>query len=408
MASETARYVVIGNGIAGTMAAETLRKSDPNCHISLFTDEPYPLYNRVALPPALKLEKPMAKVFMKTVEFHQEKNICFYPSTRVVAVDLAAKTVASNTGSEVPFDRLLVATGGTPNPLPTPGAELDGVCYFQTFDDTADMLKRIPRSEAAFAYGGSYIAYELAEAFSERGLRVTWLMRGPHFMHRVFDEDGGAVVDAIARRHGVDVVYRDTIDHLEGRDGKVDAVVMTGGRRVRADFVGCGLGLRLNHQFLPADEVRTAYGVLTNEYLETSADGVYAAGDLAEYYDMQIDAHHTMGTWASATTHGRVAAFNMAGGRQAISEISNYTSTLFDSRMAVFGATPEVRSDLQGVSETVPPRDGDDWAYRRLFFHEGRLVGAVLIGDMHARVDLIKRIRSGEPAWAEREQLLHL
>lgn len=406
--SEPPRYVLIGNGIAGTTAAETLRKNDPNCHISLFTDEPYPLYNRVALPPALKLDKPLAKVFLKTMEFHYEKNICFYPGTRVVGVDFEARSVMLNNSLEIPYDRLLVATGGTPNPLPAPGGDADGVCYFQTYDDTADLLERILKAESAVAFGGSYIAYELAEGFSQRGLEVTWLMRGPHFLHRVLDEDGGAVVDALARRHGVQMVYRDTVEHINTADGRVDAVVTTEGRRLEADLVGCGLGLHLNYDFLPKDAVQTHDGVVTNEYLETGVPGVYAAGDIAAAYDAQLDAHYRMGTWASATTHGRVAAINMAGGRQAVSELSNYTSTLFDSRLTVIGATLEIRGDLQSVSETIRPQDGADWAYRRLFFHDGRLVGAVLIGDMHARIDLIKTIRSQAPAWADRQRLLRL
>ncbi|MSQ24064.1 MAG: NAD(P)/FAD-dependent oxidoreductase [Chloroflexi bacterium] len=402
------RYVVIGNGIAGTTAAETLRKNDPNCTISLFTDEPYPLYNRVALPPALKLEKPMPKVFMKTVEFHREHNICFYPETRVTEIDLSAKSLLTDQGAAFPFDRLLVATGGTPNKLPVPEADADGVCYFQTYDDTADLLERIAKGRSAVAIGGSYIAYELAEAFHMRGLQVSWLIRGPHFFHRVLDADGGAVVDGLARRHGVNMIYGDSAAHLEVKDGRVAGVVTVNGRHIEADFVGCGLGLHLNHDFLPA-EVERDFGVTTNEFLETSAQGVYAAGDLAAAYDRSMDRHYTMGTWASATAHGKVAAINMAGGRQPLTDFSNYTSGLFDSRMAVLGSTLEVRQDLQRVSETIPPDGaGKDWAYRRLFFLEDRLVGAVLIGDMHARVDLIKTIRAGEPVWSEREALLRM
>jgi NAD(P)H-nitrite reductase large subunit len=406
--SEPRRYVVIGNGIAGTTAAETLRKNDPNCHISLFAEEPYPLYNRVALPPALKLEKPMPKVFLKTVEFHAERNICFYPSTRVTSVDLVGKVVVTDRGTEAPFDSLLVATGGVPNPLPAQGADAHGVCYFQTFDDTADLLNRISRSQKAVTVGGSYIAYELAEAFVSRGLDVTWLVRGPHVMHRMLDEDGGAVVDAIGRRKGVDFVYRDSAESVEARDGAVAAVVTTGGRRIETDFIGCGLGLHLNHDFLPKPQIETAYGIVTNEFLQSSAEDVYAAGDVAEFLDTELNLHHSMGTWASATLHGRIAALNMAGARQAVVDLPNYTSTLFDSRMTVFGSTTEIEPNLNAVSRTTSPTDGNDWAYRRLFFREDRLVGAVLIGDMHARIDLIKMIKARESAWDRREELLSL
>ncbi|MPZ14526.1 MAG: NAD(P)/FAD-dependent oxidoreductase [Chloroflexi bacterium] len=400
-------YVVIGNGIAGTRAAETLRKNDPACKITLFTDEPYPLYNRVALPPAMKLQTPESKLFMKTMEFHEQRDICFLPCTRIMSVDLDARTVITDQGRESPFDRLLIATGGKPNPLTAPGGDADGVCYFQTLDDTKDLMERIAHARAAVAVGGSYIAYELAEAFRARGLHVTWLIRGPRFLHRVLDENGGALVDAIARKHGVEVIYEDSVDHVETRNAQVRAVVSIGRRRFEADIVGCGLGLQLSHDFLSRDRVSTEYGIVTNEYLETSVEGVYAAGDVAEFYDVQLDTHYTMGTWASATRHGEVAAQNMAGHRQPVVDVRQYTTTLFDSRMTVIGATPEIRPDIESVSHTdFGGATTKEWSYRRLFFFEKRLVGAVLIGDMRAKVDLVNLIRSKKPVWDQRADLL--
>jgi NAD(P)H-nitrite reductase large subunit len=401
------RYVIIGNGIAGTTAAENLRKNDPDCVISLFTDEEYPLYNRVALPPALKLKTPIPKLFMKTMEFHEQRQIDFHPRTRITSVDLERKIAVTDAGAEFPYDSILVATGGTPNHLTVPGGDADGVVYFQTLDDTKEILDRIPKAEHGVSIGGSYIAYELAEAFRERGLHVTWVIRGPRFLHRVLDENGGLLVDTIARKHGVDMIYEDTADHLEVEGGRVRAVVTKGQRRADADIVGCGLGLRLSHDFLPKDMIRIEYGVVTNQYLETNAESVYAAGDLAEFYDVDLDTHYTMGTWASATAHGRTAAVNMAGGRQAVTEVRAYTTTLFDGRMTVIGATPEVQLELEAVSHTdfsgPEPRQ---WNYRRLFFYQKRLVGAVLIGDMRAKVDLVNVIRSKKKVWDDRANLL--
>jgi NAD(P)H-nitrite reductase large subunit len=407
---DASHYVVIGNGIAGTTAAETLRKNDDDCRITLITNEPYPLYNRVALPPALKLKTPESKLFMKTMEFHEQRRICFYHSTTVTAVDFDARTVVTDRGHELIYDRLLVATGGTPNAIDVPGGQSDGVCYFQLLDDTKDLLRRIPAAKRAVAIGGSYIAYELAEAFRERGLEVTWLIRGPRFLHRVLDEEGGLLVDTIARKHGVRMVYNDSADHLQADpQGRLTGVVSKGGEQFGADIVGCGLGLHFNYEFLPKDRIEIDYGIITNQYLETNVPNVYAAGDIAQFYDVDLDTHYTMGTWASATAHGRVAALNMAGGREAVKDVRAYTTTLFDSRMTVIGATPEIRTDIDSVSHTA--FDGPEpkkWNYRRLFFYDERLVGAVLIGDMHAKVELVNVIRSKKPVWDDHAALLHL
>jgi len=406
--AEAQRYVVLGNGVAGTAAAENLRKNDPDCNICLFTDEPYPLYNRVALPPALKLKTPESKLFMKKMEWHKDQNICFYPETRVTSVDLDQRTLVTDRGAECGFDRILVATGGKPNRIQVPGADADGVCYFQTLDDTKDLLERIARGGAAVSIGGSYIAYELAEAFRARGLHVTWLIRGPRFLHRVLDENGGLLVDSIARKHDVAMIYEDSADHIEAKDGRVAAVVTEGKRRIEADLVGCGLGLHLSHEFLPREQVEVSYGVVTNQFLETNHEYVYAAGDIAEFYDVDLETHYTMGTWASAATHGRIAALNMAGARQPVVDVRSYTTTLFDSRMTVIGATPEVRPDLESVSHTDFGASYKGWSYRRLFFFDQRLVGAVLIGDMRAKVDLVNVIRSKKRVWDERAELLRI
>jgi NAD(P)H-nitrite reductase large subunit len=408
--SHARRYVIIGNGIAGTTAAETLRKNDADCEITLVAAEPHSLYNRVALPPALKLKTPIPKLFMKPPTFHEERRIRFLPETNATAVDFETRTLVTDRAGEIGFDSLLIASGGTPNPLTVPGGDAAGVHYFQTLNDTEELLDAIARARSAVSIGGSYIAYELAEAFHERGLHVSWLIRGPRFLHRILDENGGMLVDTIARAHQVEMIYEDSADHLEIAGGKVTGVVTRKERHIEADLVGCGLGLQLNHGFVPPDTVHIEYGVITNEYLETNLGCVYAAGDVAEFYDVDLDTHYTMGTWASATLHGRTAALNMAGGHQSVTEVRSYTTTLFDSRMTVIGATPEIQEvELESVSHTdFHGTNPKQWNYRRLFFFDERLVGAALIGDMHAKVELVNVIRSKRKVWDERASLLTL
>jgi len=195
---DTRRYVIIGNGIAGTGCAETLRKLDPTCQITLLAEEPYPLYNRVSLPPFLKLQAPESKVLMRTRERHEQNRIDLRLETRVTHVCVAERTVVTHTGKEWPYDALLVATGGRPNRLPVPGGDLHGVYNFQTLDDSKAINQRILEARTAVTTGGSYIAYELTEAFRARGLHTTWVMRGPRFLRRTLDAEGGRIVDAIA------------------------------------------------------------------------------------------------------------------------------------------------------------------------------------------------------------------
>jgi NAD(P)H-nitrite reductase large subunit len=397
------RYVIIGNGIAGTMAAETLRKTDAHCGITLIGNEPYPLYNRVSLPPFLKLKASEEKVLMRTREKHAERSIDLQLCTEVSAVDAHGRTVTTACGKEYPYDALLVATGGRPNPLHVPGTEAitSGICNFQTLDDSKEILARIEDSGHAVTTGASYIAYELTEAFRARGVPTTWLIRGPRFLRRILDETGGAVVEAIARQHEVEFVYGEEIASVQSQNGRLSAVVTTGGRTIPADLLGVGHGLTMNMEFLQGTGIETRTGILTDSCLRTNVPDIFAAGDVAEFYDSFIDQPNRMGTWDNSSAQGRLVALNMAGAEEPYVEVPTYTSTLFHSKIRVVGITPESHSGLEAIS-TV---NMQELTYQKLWFLHNHLVGAVAIGEMKNRKTLLQAIKSKEAIVANRERL---
>jgi NAD(P)H-nitrite reductase large subunit len=403
---ESHRYVIIGNGVAGTTAADTLRKADASARITILADEPYPLYNRIALPRVLKQTTLPERTIIRQVAWHAQNDIDLRLETTVAAVDTAGKTLVTTAGAELPYDKLLIASGGTPNHLRVPGAAgVGGIYNFQTLDDTKAILARTQSARAAVTLGGSFIAYELTEAFRHRNIPTTWLVRGPRFLHRIIDEGGGDVVDRLAREVGVDTHYGEQAAEVLSEGEEVAGVITESGERFQSDLLGVGIGLTLRTEFLQGTPVTLGRlkGVQTNEYLETGVPDVYAAGDVAEFFDVYIGSHNQMGTWNNAAAHGRTAAVNMLGGRQVYAEVPYYTSTMFESQMAAIGTTPDVRPDL----ETISWADLDARLYRRLFFLEGRLAGAVLIGDIRVRRQLMEIIKSRaviEPG--EREKLL--
>src|SRR6266852_1211190 len=181
------RYLIIGNGASGTYAAETIRKTDTEGEITLVTNEPYPLYNRVALPPFLRDEAKREKVFLRRPEQHEEKGIKLLVNTQINSLDTDACVATAADGKTFEYDHLLIATGGRPNPLPAPGATpgVKGIYNFQYWDDAAAIRERINTAKHAVVVGGSYIAYELAEAYRHHGLAVTWLIRGTRFLRQV-------------------------------------------------------------------------------------------------------------------------------------------------------------------------------------------------------------------------------
>lgn len=386
------RYLIIGNGASGTYAAETIRKNDAEGEITLLTDEPYPLYNRVALPPFLRDEAKREKVFLRTPEQHAERGIKLLVETRITQLDTEAKCATAADGRVFPYDKLLIATGGRPRPLPAPGASdgVVGIYNFQYWDDTVAIRERINTARSAVVVGGSYIAYELAEAFQHHNLKVTWLIRGSRFLRRVLDEDGGALVDDIARAAGVDVQYGVEAKQVHSKDGQVTGVTVSDGSYLEADMIGAGLGVKMNVDFLHGTPIRVRDGIVTNEYLETNVPDVYAAGDVAEFFDVSIGIHNQMGTWNNSVSHGRISGANMCGDRKSYNDIPMYSTGLFDSRIRVMGLTPETVPDLESWERL----DASSRNYQRLFFKDGRLVGGCLIGDIKPQAKIIRMIQA--------------
>ena len=404
------RYVIIGNGVAGTTAAENLRKQDPNCSIHLLTNEPYPLYNRVSLPRFLQGVIIEQKVMIRDFAWHEQRNIQLLTETFVTDVNTEECVVTTDKGHHLPYDALLIATGGWANPLQVPGAkDVKHIYNFVTLDDTKTIIARMLESRTALAFGGSFISYELCDGFAMRKLDTTWLMRGPYWLRSALDPEGGEVIDNIAKKFGVEVIHGDEIESVVPNNGVPGYVKTKKGRIIQADVIGVGLGITLNTSILAKTPVEVRQGAVVNEYLETNVPHVYAAGDIAEFYDPTINKHHTMGTWDNALAHGRIAATNMAGGHAAYIDVPTYTSPLFDVNIAVVGTAESNNPELISLSRREPGEKGNE-NYRKLFFRENKLVGVLMIGSPKGRkklVEIVKNQQAIETA-TEREALLTL
>lgn len=401
-AGDFRRYVIVGNGFAGTTAAEQLRKHDPSCSITLFTDEPYTLYNRIALPPLLRKQVTQQKVIMRDVAWHEKQNIDLHLETLVERVVPEERIVVAN-GVSYPYDALLVATGGRPNPHPAPGSDGANVYNFQYMDDTLAISDQIEQTKAAVSIGGSFIAYELAEAFVSRKVETHWVMRGPRVLHRMLDEIAGELIDEAASTDGVHMHYGDEIEEFVRSNGVASKVRLKSGTEIEAQCYGVGLGLAMNTGLLEGTGVEVSKnGILCDDGLETNVKGIFAAGDVADFYDPILEMRYRMGTWNNAGAHGKVAAQNMMGGSAIYDDVPEYSSLLFKGQtITQFGLSPEYRGDI----ETVFSIDREKKWYRALYFWENRLVGGCFMGKGNRSgkrkyVDAIKsKQRYPKPEW---------
>jgi len=384
----TRRYVILGNGIAGQTCAEDLRKADAEASIVIVAAERHPLYNRVALPRYLRGQVRREKVFMRTAEHSAAQNIEIHFETWATDVDLREKVVHTNRGQELKYDAILIATGGRPKPPPWPGSSEVAACLgFQTLDDTDAIIEKADASQRVLV------------SFRHKA-QVTWIMRGPWFLRYVLDEEGGKLCRQLGEEQGVRFLTSDEVQKFSRSNGRYTAETVNG---EKVDFDVLTYGVGLDYYTEPVrNGLELNKGIVTDSKLRTSAPDTYAAGDIAVFYDLMVERHNQMGTWDNAEAHGKVAARNMAGADEDFFDVPTYTTTMFGSTLAVMGVTPDVQPGL----ESVRTFSFEEKFYRKLFFKDDRLVGAIMIGPPKGRKKLIEIMRSRQKIERPRQELL--
>ncbi len=399
----TRRYIILGNGIAGQTCAEELRALDSDASITMVAAERYPLYNRVALPRYLRGQLRREKVFMRTPEQYAERGIDIHFETSATEIDADARIVRTNRGHELAYDALLVATGGRPKAPPWSGVDqLEHALAFQTMDDTDRIIEVTDGAKDVLVMGGSFISYELAEGIAHRKqANVTWIMRGPWFLRYVLDAEGGELCRRLGEEAGVRFIVNDEVMRIDRCGGRYRAETING-ELVDFDVLAYGVGLDYDTDWLKDAGVELRKGVVVDSKLQTNVPYIYAAGDVAIFFDLMLGRHNQMGTWDNAAMHGEIAARNMAGANEDFFDVPTYTTTMFGSTLAVMGITPDVHPEL----ESVRMYSFEEKVFRKLFFLNDRLVGGIMIGSPKGRRKLIEIMRSRERTECAREELL--
>ena len=384
--------LIIGGGIAGTTAAEEIRKRDPKVSITIIEEEQHPCYSRVLLPHYVKDKVIRDKVFIRTPAWYVEKNIELMSGVRALEINLENRFVLTSEDRELPFDKLLITTGGD---ISLFHDDLRGVSYLHTVDD-ADHLKALisevrilkPAERCAAIYGGGFIACEYANAFKHFEIPFSIIMRGKGFWSRILSDHSQGVLARQAEKHGVKIYFNEPMPALVGED-ELSAVKLQNGAELPARILGVGIGLEIDRRVVAEAKIPVGQGVLTNEYLETPLEGVYAAGDVAEFTDTVVNRRVRYANWMNAQMQGRAVGATMAGERTAFRLVSSYATNLLGMHIVFLGDINRDQAD--DIRVGLATED----ASQELFFRDGKLVGAVLIGDVSQRATLTEYI--GKP-----------
>lgn len=368
------RYVIIGDGIAGATAAETLRANDANASITILTNEGEPLYNRVQIKDFAKGMKEEAKCRIHDTKWYEARNIDLQLFTTVTLVDDKHNTVICEDGRRFEYDKLLVATGGVPRPYPVPHGQSEGVFTFWTFADARRIKEAAEKSEKAVAIGAGLLGIDLAVIFAKHGCDVKYIMRGNRWWREGLSKEGSAIVEGYLKEMGVECIFGETPTHftVDEKD-HVNGVVTDKNVTYPVQSVGAAIGLNMNLRAVAPSNVKTGEGILANEFLQTSVPNVYTAGDIAQYFDPILNRVNINGSWASGKRQGEVAALNMLKGNTVPFEhVDFYSIDHFDKPVMSVG---NILGDE--IVEAVVA----EGAYRRVIFKDNRIIGMVFVGD---------------------------
>ncbi|MFB6080566.1 MAG: NAD(P)/FAD-dependent oxidoreductase [Haloferacaceae archaeon] len=395
----SASYVIVGDGIAGSSAAERLREEAPDAEITIVTDEGEPLYNRILIKEYAKGKLPEAPISIHDHGWYDDHRIDLRLNTLVTEIDPDAKVVRTHEGESIAYDRLLIAAGGTPAQLPVENADAEGVHHFWTFEDARAIKAAAEAAETGVVVGAGLLGIDLAAICGAQDVDAHYLMRGDRWWRYALTRDGAEIVHDALRGIGVTPVFNSGVDRFEtDADGRVTAAIDPNGDRYACDWAGVAIGLDFNTEILQGTGVECDDGVVVDEYMHTSVEDVYAAGDLTRFYDTILDDYEQNGSWGSAKEQGAVAARNMVDPEsEAFRWVSSYSITHFDFPFLSFGHPT--------IGEEYAERRYSETEWRRLAFVDDRIVGGVLIGDLSAQA-AYKRLMREERAVADRTDLL--
>ncbi|WP_132059505.1 NAD(P)/FAD-dependent oxidoreductase [Halorussus amylolyticus] len=385
-------YVIIGDGIAGSSAAETLREEAPDADVTVITDEGEALYNRILIKEFAKGKLPEAPISIHEPEWYDDRDIDLELNTFVTGVDPDAHEVHTHDSGTYEYDKLLVATGGTPTSLSSFGienADAEGVHHFWTFQDARKIQENASEADTGVVVGAGLLGIDLAAVCAAQEVDAKYIMRGNRWWRYGLSLDGAEIIHDALEEKGVECVFESGVDHFEtDADGRVVSTVDANGDEFDSEFVGVAVGLNFNTEFLQGADVEEDNGIVVDQYMQTSTEDIYAAGDITRYYDVILDEYAQNGSWGSAKEQGQIAAENMVadGEESEFRWVSSYSITHFDFPFLSFGFP------TLGDDECEAKYSDTEW--RRLSFKDGKLVGGVLIGDIAPQgnyKDLIRR-----------------
>ncbi|HEY7380324.1 MAG TPA: FAD/NAD(P)-binding oxidoreductase [Gaiella sp.] len=398
----TDTIVVVGGGLAAASLAVSYREAGGEEVVTILSADDRPPYNR---PPLSKgfLRGEMedeADAYVQPARFYDDNVIELRLETEVRAVDTGAHEIELAGGERVPYGTLVIASGATPRSLPLPGMDLVGLHTYRTLADATAVREAAAEARKALVVGGSFIGSEVAASLRMRGLEVALVEMGERLMPALGSAELSEQLAALYREQGVHLLLGDALEELHSNGRLLTGARTAQGHEVEAYLGVVGVGVEPNVSFLDPEQLKLDNGVVVDERFRSSADDVYAIGDVAQFPDPVFGRPRRIEHWSNANAQGSHLGRQLAGAREPWDEISVFFTQLFDVKLQVLG-------DVDGgVDDVLLLGSIDEGRLAGFHRRDGKVVGAVLHGQSADVVEQAKTILREQPEADDAEALL--
>ncbi len=376
------RYLIAGNGVAGTTAAEQVRKFDPNGEVTVVTEEDVPFYYRLRLNEFIAGEIDLDKLIARKDSWYRDNRIDLRLGVRLVEGDPSARTVRDKEGHEYSYDRLLIATGSHSFIPPINGAGMEGVHALRSIADARALVDAAGGSTDAVLIGGGLLGLEAGNALRKLGKKVCVIEFFPRLLPRQLDEEGAKLLRRIMEEMGFSFRLGAKTAGISGAN-KVSSVELEDGETLPAQMVVISAGVRPNLELADSFGLDKDKGIKVDDTMNTSVRDIFAAGDVAEHRGIPY------GIWPAALEQGKIAGVNMAGGS------GRYDGTTMANTLKVVGVDLASAGDIDAdgkLESRVETRDG---VYRKVVLDGGTIKGCIMLGDTRGFNDITRAMKAG-------------
>jgi NADPH-dependent 2,4-dienoyl-CoA reductase/sulfur reductase-like enzyme len=392
---KTSKYLILGGGMVAGYAAKQLVESGLKPHeLTIVSADSSIPYERPPLSKGFLAGKETeASILINADDFYRAHVIEVRLNCVVSSVDSAGKNVRLQSGEEIGFEKLVVATGAQVRTLDVPGSNLMDVYYLRTLEDSKRIRQKAKGAKRAVVIGGGFIAMEVTSVLAQKGIETTMVLPDDRIWKRFFTAPMSRFFEEYYTARGVRFAKNNKVVKLKGA-GTVESAVLQNGEAAPCDMVVAGIGVRPVTELLANSGIEVADGVAVNEYLETSRRDIYAAGDVASYYDVLFGKHRRAEHWDNAVSQGQHCARVLAGDRTPFVHVPYFFSDVFDLSYELWG-------DSSGAEQVIERGDLSSRSFSVWWLRQGKLVAAFTMNRSDEEREAAPRlIQSGEPVSA--------